>query len=202
MHKAESIAVFFVYIFLLAGAGIEATFENGGRIPQIRQIPGSCAGHAASVLRRSACRRLPLRAEFHHRVAATQSKRAREMLRKTSLMLLGAAAGVSATLLVSNPHLLLDGARAQAAVRDTYSALMLFGDVFERVRDDFIEKPDDRMLIESAISGMLGGLDPHSSYMDPQSYRDMQIDTSGEFGGLGLEVTMENGLVKVIAPDR
>jgi carboxyl-terminal processing protease len=122
------------------------------------------------------------------------------MLRKTSLMLLGAAAGVSATLLVSDPHHLWDSARAQAAVRDTYSQLMLFGDVFERVRDDFVEKPDDRMLIESAISGMLAGLDPHSSYMDPQSYRDMQIDTSGEFGGLGLEVIMENGLVKVIAP--
>jgi carboxyl-terminal processing protease len=63
----------------------------------------------------------------------------------------------------------------------------VFGDVFERVRDDFVEKPDDRMLIESAISGMLAGLDPHSSYMDPQSYRDMQIDTSGEFGALGLK---------------
>jgi carboxyl-terminal processing protease len=122
------------------------------------------------------------------------------MLRKTSLMLLGAAAGVTATLLVSDPHLLWDSARAQAAVRDTYSQLMLFGDVFERVQDNFVEKPDDRMLIESAISGMLAGLDPHSSYMDPQSYRDMQIDTSGEFGGLGLEVIMENGLVKVVAP--
>jgi len=96
------------------------------------------------------------------------------MLRKTSLMLLGAAAGVTATLLVSDPHLLWDGARAQAAVRETYSQLVLFGDVFERVRDDYVEKPDDGMLIESAISGMLAGLDPHSSYMDPQSYRDMQ----------------------------
>ena len=106
------------------------------------------------------------------------------MLRKTSLMLLGAAAGVTATLLVSDPHLLWDGARAQAAVRETYSQLMLFGDVFERVRDDYVEKPDDGMLIESAISGMLAGLDPHSSYMDPESYRDTQIDTRGEFGGL------------------
>src|SRR3974390_3538704 len=74
-----------------------------------------------------------------------------QMLRKTSLMLLGAAAGVTATLLVSDPHLLWDGARAQVAVRDTYSQLMLFGDVFERVRDDFVEKPDDGMLVGSAL---------------------------------------------------
>jgi carboxyl-terminal processing protease len=77
---------------------------------------------------------------------------------------------------------------------------MLFGDVFERVRDNFVEKPDDRMLIELAISGMLAGLDPHSSYMDPLGFRDMQVDTRGEFGGLGIEVTMEDGLVKVITP--
>src|SRR5207248_498635 len=70
----------------------------------------------------------------------------------------------------------------------------------ERVRADYIEKPDESKLIESAINGMLNALDPHSSYMDPNSFRDIQIQTRGEFGGLGIEVTMEDGLVKVVAP--
>jgi carboxyl-terminal processing protease len=72
--------------------------------------------------------------------------------------------------------------------------------VFERVRADYVEKPDDAKLIEAAINGMLNGLDPHSSYMDAKSYRDMQVQTKGQFGGLGIEVTMEQGLVKVVAP--
>src|SRR5207302_1190210 len=78
--------------------------------------------------------------------------------------------------------------------------LSLFGDVFERVRSDYVEKPDDGKLVESAINGMLAGLDPHSSYMDAKSFRDMQVQTRGEFGGLGIEVTMEDGLVKVVSP--
>jgi carboxyl-terminal processing protease len=72
--------------------------------------------------------------------------------------------------------------------------------VFERVRSDYVEKPDDTMLVESAINGMLAALDPHSSYMSPKNYRDMQVQTRGEFGGLGIEVTMENGVVKVVSP--
>ena len=68
------------------------------------------------------------------------------------------------------------------------------------MRADYVEKPDDSKLVESAINGMLAGLDPHSSYMDPKSFRDMQVQTRGEFGGLGIEVTMEDGLVKVVAP--
>jgi carboxyl-terminal processing protease len=119
------------------------------------------------------------------------------MMRKTSLILLGAAAGVAATLLVTQPRLVLS---AKAAAADTYRQLNLFGDVFERVRADYVEKPDDSKLIEQAINGMLNGLDPHSSYMDPKSFRDMQVQTRGEFGGLGIEVTMEDGLVKVVAP--
>src|SRR5437763_10781219 len=122
------------------------------------------------------------------------------MMRKTSLILLGAAAGVAVTLVTTQPHLLFDGARAQAAAADTYRQLSLFGDVFERVRADYVEKPDDGKLIESAINGMLAGLDPHSSYMDIKSYKDMQIQTKGQFGGVGIEVTMEDGLVKVVAP--
>jgi carboxyl-terminal processing protease len=122
------------------------------------------------------------------------------MMRKTSLILLGAAAGAALTLLVSQPRTAFIGAAAKAAVSDTYRNLNLFGDVFERVRSDYVEKPDDSKLVEAAINGMLQGLDPHSSYMDPKSFRDMQVQTRGEFGGLGIEVTMEEGLVKVVAP--
>src|ERR671931_581705 len=124
----------------------------------------------------------------------------RMMMRKTSLILLGATAGVAVTLIATQPRILFDAARAQAAAADTYRQLSLFGDVFERVRAYYVEKPDDGKLIESAINGMLAGLDPHSSYMDSKSFRDMQVQTRGEFGGLGIEVTMEDGLIKVVAP--
>jgi carboxyl-terminal processing protease len=122
------------------------------------------------------------------------------MMRKTTLILLGATAGAAMTLFASQPHMTFAGTGAKAAVADTYRQLNLFGDVFERVRSDYVEKPDDSKLIESAINGMLAGLDPHSSYMDPKSFRDMQVQTRGEFGGLGIEVTMEDGLIKVVAP--
>jgi len=122
------------------------------------------------------------------------------MMRKTSLLFLGALAGVLVSLMITQPRALLVGASARAAVSDTYRELNLFGDVFERVRADYVERPDDSKLVESAINGMLAGLDPHSSYMDPKSFRDMQVQTRGEFGGLGIEVTMEDGLVKVVAP--
>jgi carboxyl-terminal processing protease len=121
-------------------------------------------------------------------------------MRKTSLILLGAAAGAALTLLAIQPRVILVGASAKAAAADTYRQLNLFGDVFERVRADYVEKPDDSKLIETAINGMLAGLDPHSSYMDSKSFRDMQVQTRGEFGGLGIEVTMEEGLIKVVAP--
>src|SRR5204863_5692838 len=122
------------------------------------------------------------------------------MMRKTTLVLLSAAAGAAAMLLVTQPRLTLIGSGARASASDTYRQLNLFGDVFERVRGDYVEKPDDGKLVESAISGMLAGLDPHSSYMDAKSFRDMTVQTRGEFGGLGIEVTMEDGLVKVISP--
>jgi carboxyl-terminal processing protease len=83
---------------------------------------------------------------------------------------------------------------------DIYKQLDLFGEVLERVRADYVEKPDDSKLIEAAINGMLMALDPHSSYLNPKEFRDMQVQTRGEFGGLGIEVTMENGVVKVVAP--
>jgi len=122
------------------------------------------------------------------------------MMRKTSVILLSAATGAALTLLVTQPRAVFFGSSARAATADTYRQLNLFGDVFERVRSDYVEKPDDSKLVESAISGMLSGLDPHSSYMDAKSFRDMQVQTRGEFGGLGIEVTMEDGLIKVVSP--
>lgn len=89
---------------------------------------------------------------------------------------------------------------AWAANSDTYRQLNLFGDVFERVRSEFVEEVTDEELIRAAVEGMLQALDPHSSYMPPRDFKDMQVQTRGEFGGLGIEVTMENGLVKVVSP--
>jgi carboxyl-terminal processing protease len=121
------------------------------------------------------------------------------MMRKTSLVLLGAAAGAAMTLFATEPQIFsLTG--AIAAVAETYHQLDLFGGVFEMVRADYVDVPDDAKLVESAINGMLSGLDPHSSYMDAKSFRDMRVEAHGEFGGVGLEVTMENGLLKVVAP--
>jgi carboxyl-terminal processing protease len=89
---------------------------------------------------------------------------------------------------------------ASAANSEIYRQLDLFGEVLERVRSDYVEKPDDAKLIEAAINGMLTALDPHSAYLNPKHFRDMQVQTRGEFGGLGIEVTMENGVVKVVSP--
>jgi carboxyl-terminal processing protease len=88
----------------------------------------------------------------------------------------------------------------QAGSSDTFRQLKLFGDVFERVRAEYVEEITDEQLIEAAINGMLTSLDPHSGYLDAKKYRDMQVQTKGEFGGLGIEVTMEDGLVKVVSP--
>jgi len=83
---------------------------------------------------------------------------------------------------------------------ETYRQLNLFGEVFERVRVDYVEEVSDAKLIESAINGMLTSLDPHSSFLNEKNFRDMQVQTKGEFGGLGIEVTMESGLVMVVSP--
>jgi carboxyl-terminal processing protease len=103
-----------------------------------------------------------------------------------------------ASLLVLSLH-----APALAASNDdesTYELLNLFGDVFDKVRSDYVEPVKDKKLIESALNGMLTSLDPHSSYLNKKSFEEMQVQTKGEFGGLGVEVTMENGLVKVVSP--
>ena len=84
--------------------------------------------------------------------------------------------------------------------KETYKQLNLFGDVFQRVQEQYVEEVTDKKLIEAAISGMLQSLDPHSSYLSPESYKDMQVKTKGKFGGLGIEITMEDGVVKVVSP--
>ena len=84
--------------------------------------------------------------------------------------------------------------------QETYKQLNLFGDVFQRVQEQYVDGVSDKELIESAISGMLQSLDPHSSYLSPESYKDMQVKTKGTFGGLGIEITMEDGFVKVVSP--
>ncbi len=87
-----------------------------------------------------------------------------------------------------------------SSAAETYEMLNLFGDVFERVRDNYVEQVPDKKLIENAMNGMLMALDPHSNYLDESNFEDMKVQTKGEFGGLGIEVTMENGLVKVVSP--
>ena len=122
-------------------------------------------------------------------------------MRKNYIFVLGAAAGACLTILVSGPQGAQWAAAAKAAAgANTYSQLNLFGEVFERVRSAYVEKPDDGKLVEGAINGMVTSLDPHSRYMNATAWREMQETTHGEFGGLGLEVTMEDGLVKVVAP--
>jgi carboxyl-terminal processing protease len=122
------------------------------------------------------------------------------MMRKTefafwTFLLMTGLAGATTLLNVTRTY-----SATSSSNSELYRQLDLFGDVLGRVRSDYVEKPDDTMLIESAINGMLSALDPHSSYLSPKNYRDMQVQTRGEFGGLGIEVTMENGVVKVVAP--
>lgn len=121
------------------------------------------------------------------------------MMRKISLLLSGVALG-AAVAVVGFEARVLTTSSAVAASTETYRQLNLFGDVFEKVRSDYVEKPEESKLVESAINGMLTSLDPHSSYLDAKTFRDMQVQTSGEFGGLGIEVTMEEGLIKVVTP--
>ncbi len=93
-----------------------------------------------------------------------------------------------------------EAGRAGAAGGEIYNKLELFGDVLEQVRANYVVKPDDSKLIENAIKGVLSGLDPHSSYLSPREVQEEQAETKGEFGGLGIDVTMEDGAVKVVAP--
>jgi carboxyl-terminal processing protease len=121
------------------------------------------------------------------------------MMKKTSLFFVGMLAGAVTAVAIVQPRILIN-ATANAASSDVYRQLNLFGDVFEHVRAQYVEKPDESKMIESAINGMLTSLDPHSAFLDIKNFRDMQTQTRGEFGGLGIEVTMEEGLVKVVSP--
>src|SRR6266849_4573624 len=127
------------------------------------------------------------------------------------MMRIGIAAATAATLV----WLLVPGDSAQGQAQapaaqsqqspqqqkqEIYRELDLFGQVLERVRSDYVEEVNDNQLIEAAINGMLSSLDPHSSYLNSKNFRDLQTQMRGEFGGLGIEVTMENGLVKVVSP--
>jgi carboxyl-terminal processing protease len=116
--------------------------------------------------------------------------------------LVAAAAAIAGLAFLSAPGNTQTAGTPPAAKSnsDTYRQLNLFAEVFERVRSDYVEEVSDETLIETAINGMLSSLDPHSSYLNAKNYKDMQVQTRGEFGGLGIEVTMENGLVKVVSP--
>jgi carboxyl-terminal processing protease len=119
-------------------------------------------------------------------------------------VLIGALAGTWLALGATSVPLVAWAADAPAAketnTAETYRLLNLFGDVFERVRSEYVEPVGDEELIEAAINGMLTSLDPHSNYLNAKNFRDMQATTKGEFGGLGIEVTMEQGWVKVVSP--
>ena len=105
------------------------------------------------------------------------------------------AAGIAGLMMISLPAMTLADED-----QETYEQLDLFGDILERIRDEYVEEVSTSDLIDAAIEGMIGSLDPHSKYHNPKSYKEVQVQARGEFGGLGIEVTMENGLVKVIAP--
>lgn len=108
----------------------------------------------------------------------------------------GTLAGIVATTYVAGPLLAQEGTREA----NVYEQLDLFGDIFERIRAQYVEEVDEKELIEAAIGGMLTSLDPHSSYLSPDDASRMRVQTRGEFGGLGIEVTQEEGFVKVVSP--
>src|SRR5262249_51969368 len=158
-----------------------------------------CWRESAGPLYRVPKRRVPRRSKPV--VGNTRQRKGSRMMRKTFLLLLGGATGAALTLLATQSPIIAIGSSAKAAASaDTYRQLNLFGDIFERVRSHYVEKPDDSKLIESAINGMLSGLARPSRYMDPKRFRDMQVQPRGEFGGLGIEVTQEDGFIKVVAP--
>jgi carboxyl-terminal processing protease len=133
----------------------------------------------------------------HDDFTRISQKVAQRMIRNTLL----AATALAAGLTIGGIAFHGSSVKAQAASSsNTYEQLNLFGEVFERIRDNYVEEADDEKLIEAAVNGMLTSLDPHSSYLNQKDFQDMQVQTKGEFGGLGIEVTMEDGLVKVVAP--
>jgi carboxyl-terminal processing protease len=126
-------------------------------------------------------------------------------MRLTPLRLAGSAAvlfvlGLASAPLIAQESPATTAAAAPRSNQEIYSDLDLFGEVFDRIRAEYVEAPDEKKLIHAALQGMLSSLDPHSSYMDPLDYADVQEDTTGKFGGLGIEVQMEDGVIKVVSP--
>ena len=115
-------------------------------------------------------------------------------MRRTMLPFLS---GIIVTGVLAVPALTIAESKSKD---DVYRQLGLFGDIFQRVREGYVDEVDDKKLIEAAINGMLTSLDPHSSYLNSDNFSDMQVQTKGKFGGLGIEITMENGLVKIVSP--
>ena len=116
-------------------------------------------------------------------------------------LIAGPAAFYAPSLIAQDQTAAADTADLLPRSRDEiYSDLTLFGEVFDRIRSEYVEAPDEKVLIHAAIQGMLRSLDPHSAYLEPQDYADVREDTSGQFGGLGIEVTMEDGIIKVVSP--
>ena len=111
------------------------------------------------------------------------------------LLAIGAALGISASL-----HFSAVADRQISALQLPVDDLRLFSEVFGRIKSDYVEPVEDRKLLKEAINGMLTGLDPHSAFLDQEAYRDLQVGTTGEFGGLGIEVGTEDGFIKVVAP--
>ncbi|MBV1704867.1 MAG: S41 family peptidase [Hyphomicrobiales bacterium] len=115
------------------------------------------------------------------------------------VLALGAALGAGTAILGAQGTAIFAGV-ARAASADTYRQLNLFGDVFDKIRNEYVDKPDEAKLTKAAIDGMMAALDPHSEYMDPKAYKAMQVQTNGEFGGLGLEVALDGKAIKVVTP--
>src|SRR6266516_6713154 len=128
----------------------------------------------------------------------TDSRGEGAMLRKVFLIFLGAVAGAAVTLVTPQPRTVVEASCAYAAA-EALQQLRLFSHVFERVRSDYVEKPNDAKLIEAAIKGMLAGLDPHSRYLDARGFRDAQVDTLVKCVVLALEIASDNGRIKVIS---
>lgn len=110
------------------------------------------------------------------------------------------AAGLASAVLAFGLTSGITGVQGQDTTSETYRMLDRFGEAFEQVRANYVEEVSDEELIEAAINGMLASLDPHSNFLDLSNFSEMQVDTRGEFGGLGIEVTMENGFVRVVSP--
>jgi carboxyl-terminal processing protease len=119
----------------------------------------------------------------------------RKKFQQIGLVAFGAALGIAASL-----HFSAVADRNVSALQLPIDDLRLFSEVFGRIKSDYVEPVEDRKLLKEAINGMLTGLDPHSAFLDQEAYRDLQVGTQGEFGGLGIEVGTEEGFVKVVAP--